>query len=162
MGPRNPVAQSTDQFGWRANPPGRYRLWGRDGDHRRPPGTESPDHRGRPEDPRQGSGMGEGLREIEEARMGELDGKVAVVTGGSRGMGRSALNLFAAAGATVVTCGRTQEDLDKAVSELKDEFGVTAYGIQTDIRDGDSVDAFMAEVEENCGAIHMLGNNAGE
>jgi len=94
--------------------------------------------------------------------MGELDGKVAVVTGGSRGMGRSALNLFAAAGATVVTCGRTQEDLDKAVSELKDEFGVTAYGIQTDIRDGDSVDAFMAEVEENCGAIHMLVNNAGE
>jgi NAD(P)-dependent dehydrogenase (short-subunit alcohol dehydrogenase family) len=94
--------------------------------------------------------------------MGELDGKIAVITGGSRGMGRAALDLFAAEGATVVTCGRTQEDLDKAVSEIESKHGGKAYGIQTDIRDEDSVNAFMAEIGKQCGRIDMLVNNAGE
>ena len=94
--------------------------------------------------------------------MAELTGKVAVVTGGSRGMGRAAAELFAAAGASVVICARTRTDIDAAVAELAARHDTEVVGLETDIRDQASVDAFMAAVDSRFGRIDMLINNAGQ
>jgi NAD(P)-dependent dehydrogenase (short-subunit alcohol dehydrogenase family) len=94
--------------------------------------------------------------------MAELTGKVAVVTGGSRGMGRAAAELFAAAGASVVICARTREHIDKAVTELNERHDTEIAGLEADVRDQASVDAFMAGVEARFGRIDMLINNAGQ
>ncbi|MGF3027051.1 SDR family NAD(P)-dependent oxidoreductase [Methylobacterium aquaticum] len=50
--------------------------------------------------------------------MGKLDGKIAIITGGSEGMGRSTARLFVEEGATVVITGRNQDTLDAAVREI--------------------------------------------
>jgi NAD(P)-dependent dehydrogenase (short-subunit alcohol dehydrogenase family) len=94
--------------------------------------------------------------------MAELTGKVAVVTGGSRGMGRAAAELFAAAGATLVIGARTKEDIDKAVAEISDRHGTEVVGLRADVLDQASVDAFMAVLDDRFGRIDMLINNAGQ
>jgi len=94
--------------------------------------------------------------------MAELSGKVAVVTGGSRGMGRAAAELFAVAGASLVICARTRADIDKAVAELGERHGGEIVGLEADVRDQASVDAFMATVDKRFGRIDMLINNAGQ
>ena len=94
--------------------------------------------------------------------MAELDGKIAVVTGGSRGMGRATAEMFAAEGATVVICARTKTDVDQAVDEISNRHGTDAVGLVTDVLDSESVDAAMAAIGDRFGAIHMLINNAGQ
>lgn len=94
--------------------------------------------------------------------MAELSGKIAVVTGGSRGMGRATAELFAAAGATVAICARTKEDIDRAVEEISSRHGTEVVGLVTDVLDSASVDATMAELGDRFDGIHMLINNAGQ
>jgi NAD(P)-dependent dehydrogenase (short-subunit alcohol dehydrogenase family) len=93
--------------------------------------------------------------------MGELEGKVAVVTGGSRGIGLAAAKLFADAGASVAICGRTLETLRAAAEELRRSDREAFYG-RADILDKASVEAFIASVGEKFGRIDILVNNAGE
>ena len=94
--------------------------------------------------------------------MAELDGKIAVVTGGSRGMGRATAEMFAAEGATVVICARTKTDVDQAVDEISNRYGTEAVGLVTDVLDSESVDTAMAAIGDRFDAIHMLINNAGQ
>lgn len=94
--------------------------------------------------------------------MAELTGKVAVVTGGSRGMGRAAAELFAAAGASLVICARTRADIDKAAAEIAQRHDADVVGLEADVLDQASVDAFMAEIDARFGRIDMLVNNAGQ
>jgi 3-oxoacyl-[acyl-carrier protein] reductase len=94
--------------------------------------------------------------------MAELSGRVAVVTGGSRGMGRAAAEMFAAAGATVIICARTEADIDRAVEEISGRHGTEAVGLVTNVLDSESVDAAMATIGDRFGCIHMLINNAGQ
>lgn len=94
--------------------------------------------------------------------MAELSGKIAVVTGGSRGMGRATAEMFAAAGATVVICARTKADIDRAVDEISGRHGTEALGLVTDVLDSESVDAAMATIGDRFDCIHMLINNAGQ
>ena len=72
--------------------------------------------------------------------MAELSGKVAIVTGGSRGMGRAAAELFAAAGASVVTCARTRDDIDPAVAEIAKRHDTDVPGPEADVRDQATAD----------------------
>ena len=53
--------------------------------------------------------------------MGKLEGKIAIVTGSGKGIGRDAALAIAAEGATVVTVARTQSDLDETVKMIEDE-----------------------------------------
>ena len=94
--------------------------------------------------------------------MGELKGKILVLTVGSRGIGRASVELFAKEGATIAMCGRTAETLNCAAEELRKRYGTTVLPVVADIMDRESVDAFTAEVGKNFGRIDMLVNNAGE
>lgn len=93
--------------------------------------------------------------------MAELEGKVAVVTGGTRGIGRATAELLAAAGASVAICSRNEDELRDAESDISKRFGVKALGRRADILDMDSIKIFMDEVEAKFGHIDMLVNNAG-
>lgn len=91
-----------------------------------------------------------------------LDGKVAVVTGGSRGIGFATVKEFLKEGATVILCASKKETADKAVETLKQEnpaWRVT--GIYPDLSDYESVKAEFSAIERTYGRIDVLVNNAG-
>jgi meso-butanediol dehydrogenase/(S,S)-butanediol dehydrogenase/diacetyl reductase len=91
---------------------------------------------------------------------GRLDGKVAVITGASTGIGRAVFEMFAAAGAKVVGAARTQSRLDDALAAVH-AAGGTGITVAADLADdGDAgrvIDAAVAEY----GGIDILVNNAG-
>ena len=89
-----------------------------------------------------------------------LAGKTALVTGGSRDIGRAIALRLADEGCAVGICARGSEDLDQAVEELR-EHGVKACGVVTDVgREGD-VERFVAEATTALGRIDLLVANAG-
>ena len=89
--------------------------------------------------------------------MNTLDNKVAVVTGGSSGIGLATAQRFLAEGAQVVVTGRNQEALDAAVATL----GGGATGIRGDVTNLDDLDGLFAQVHERFGRIDVLFANAG-
>jgi NAD(P)-dependent dehydrogenase (short-subunit alcohol dehydrogenase family) len=92
----------------------------------------------------------------EEADMGVLDGKVAVVTGASSGSGLGIATRFVAEGASVVLLARGQERLEATAVQL----GEGAVPVATDLGDADSVRAAFSEVERRFGKLDILINNA--
>jgi len=94
--------------------------------------------------------------------MGTLDGKVAVITGGSRGIGRVTADIFAREGARIAICGRTEETLKAAANELTANHGAKVTWQRADILDIASVERFIAHVHQQFGRIDILINNAGE
>lgn len=91
-----------------------------------------------------------------------LENKLAVVTGGTRGIGLATVRAFLAEGATVVLCGSRQESADRAVAKLKAENpAAKVEGIAPNLTDLASVEAAFAEVQKKYGTIDILVNNAG-
>jgi NAD(P)-dependent dehydrogenase (short-subunit alcohol dehydrogenase family) len=91
---------------------------------------------------------------------GRLEGKVAVITGASTGIGRAAMEMFARAGANVVGVARTQSTLDEAVKAASDH-GAEAIAVSADLSsDGAAKNAVDAAVER-FGGLDILVNNAG-
>jgi NAD(P)-dependent dehydrogenase (short-subunit alcohol dehydrogenase family) len=91
----------------------------------------------------------------------KLDGKVALVTGGSRGLGFFAAQGMAEAGADVVICGRdVKGNLDKAVSELK-KTGRKIQAIHCDVSKEDEVLNLTKEIKDQFGRCDILVNSAG-
>jgi 3-oxoacyl-[acyl-carrier protein] reductase len=91
-----------------------------------------------------------------------LEGKVVVITGGSRGIGRASAELFAAAGASLALCGRTESTLQQAADELSQAHSADVLWRTADILDAASVERFIGDVGERYGRIDVLVNNAGE
>ena len=89
-----------------------------------------------------------------------LEGKVALVTGASYGIGFAIAKAMAGAGATIVFNDIKQELVDKGLAAYKEE-GITAHGYVCDVTDEDAVNAFVKKVEEEVGVIDVLVNNAG-
>ncbi|MGX1696022.1 SDR family NAD(P)-dependent oxidoreductase [Microbacterium keratanolyticum] len=89
-----------------------------------------------------------------------LEGRVALVTGGNRGIGRGIAQALAEAGAAVAITARTAQAAQDAAAELTAE-GHTALGVALDVTDADSVESAVAEVEVALGPIDVLINNAG-
>jgi NAD(P)-dependent dehydrogenase (short-subunit alcohol dehydrogenase family) len=89
--------------------------------------------------------------------MGFLDGKVAIVTGGNRGIGRGIAEGLANEGARVCITARSAE----AARTAADEIGKGALGIACDVRSYDLVQRLFREVERGAGGLDILVNNAG-
>ncbi|MSP63352.1 MAG: glucose 1-dehydrogenase [Myxococcales bacterium] len=89
-----------------------------------------------------------------------LDGKVAVVTGAGRGLGRGAVRALAAAGADVVLLARSAEELGEAAREVE-AAGRRALALPTDVTDEAAVEEAAEAVIEDFGKVDILVNNAG-
>ncbi|MDT5070107.1 MAG: hypothetical protein QOK02_6262, partial [Mycobacterium sp.] len=104
--------------------------------------------------------------------MGQLDGRVALVTGGARGQGRSHAIGLAAEGATVIACDIADQiasvpyplasasDLDETVAALRAQ-GERHRGAVVDVRNADQVDGLVDEIIAEFGRIDILIANAG-
>jgi NAD(P)-dependent dehydrogenase (short-subunit alcohol dehydrogenase family) len=90
---------------------------------------------------------------------GDLSGKVAIVTGGSQGVGLGIASTFLRAGASVVTCARTAFDTAPA-AETDDERARSAH-IAADVRDPEQVDQVVRAAVDRFGRLDVLVNNAG-
>jgi len=89
-----------------------------------------------------------------------LEGKIALVTGASYGIGYMIANYMANAGATIVFNDINQELVNKGLEAYKAD-GIKAHGYVCDVTDEDAVNAFIAQVEKEVGVIDILVNNAG-
>ena len=89
-----------------------------------------------------------------------LEGKVALVTGASYGIGFAIATAFAKAGATIVFNDIKQELVDKGLAAYEAE-GIKAHGYVCDVTNEEQVNAFVAQVEKEVGVIDILVNNAG-
>ena len=91
-----------------------------------------------------------------------LEGKVAVVTGGTRGIGLAIVKAFLNEGAKVALFGSRKETVDKALDELKAEFAAEdILGLSPSLTDYAEVEAAMQAVKAHFGKIDILANNAG-
>lgn len=91
----------------------------------------------------------------------ELDGKSAIVTGGSKGIGNAIAGGLADAGASVVIANRTAETGKEAAAEIREETGGTATAISADVTDEQSVERLVERTHEEFGGLDVLVNNAG-
>ncbi len=91
-----------------------------------------------------------------------LSGKVALVTGGTRGIGLSIVKKYLENGATVVLYGSRQETADKAIKELKEIDGaLKVEGIGLDLSDPKAIEEEFNRVKDKYGSLDILVNNAG-
>jgi NAD(P)-dependent dehydrogenase (short-subunit alcohol dehydrogenase family) len=93
--------------------------------------------------------------------MQSFNGRVAVVTGGASGVGKSLCIQLAEAGARVVLADIDKERLDVVVAEISDDQQHEIIGIQVDVTKAESVEALADTVFAKFGAVHLLFNNAG-
>jgi NAD(P)-dependent dehydrogenase (short-subunit alcohol dehydrogenase family) len=97
---------------------------------------------------------------IDRSLRGAVGGKVALVTGGSSGIGLAAAHKFAEAGATTIICGRDQDKLDAACAEARARgHRFVAYAV--DIADMADCDRFVKQLIDEHGGVDFLVNNAG-
>jgi NAD(P)-dependent dehydrogenase (short-subunit alcohol dehydrogenase family) len=89
-----------------------------------------------------------------------LDGKVAIVTGGSKGIGRAIALAFAEAGASVALAARGEEDLRQTAKEVE-AAGAQALPVVTDVTDTAAVENLVAQTVDRFGTVDILVNNAG-
>jgi NAD(P)-dependent dehydrogenase (short-subunit alcohol dehydrogenase family) len=90
----------------------------------------------------------------------ELSQKIAVVTGGSRGIGAGIARTLAAMGATVIICGRDRASLEAACAQIRSSGG-QCEAITCDVADRSSVTALASRVHQTFGRTDVLVNNAG-
>jgi NAD(P)-dependent dehydrogenase (short-subunit alcohol dehydrogenase family) len=89
-----------------------------------------------------------------------LKGKVAVVTGGSEGIGRATALRLAEEGAHVAICARRKEPLDNVAADIQ-KFGVQGLAVAADMSKAEDVERFMKAVVDRFGRVDILVNNAG-
>ena len=89
-----------------------------------------------------------------------LSGKIAIVTGGTRGIGRAIVERLSAEGATVAFCGRSPESVDRAAAELS-SVSPKSLGVVADVSCVDDVRRLFQAVDQQLGTVDFLINNAG-
>jgi len=89
-----------------------------------------------------------------------LTGKVALITGASRGIGFAVARRLGRMGARVSICGRDQAKLDQSASSLRSE-GIETLAVQADVRRGDQISSLVHKTQQGVGPIDILVNNAG-
>lgn len=92
----------------------------------------------------------------------DLGGQLAYVTGGSRGIGLACVRAFAAAGADVAFCARSDaEQLQALAAEIGEEFGVQTLALRCDVADAEQVKASFKSLQKQFGRLDVFVNNAG-
>lgn len=94
---------------------------------------------------------------MDAANLFSVKGRVALVTGGSAGIGRMIATGLAAAGARVYICARGADKVAKAAAEMEGD----VIGLAADVSSADGIAALVAEIGAREGALHILVNNAG-
>jgi NAD(P)-dependent dehydrogenase (short-subunit alcohol dehydrogenase family) len=92
--------------------------------------------------------------------MGQMDGKVAIITGGGTGIGKGIANAFVDEGCSVVIAARNAERLDEAAAELSSDGG-TVVAIPTDVTNEEQMISLFAKTMDQFGKLDVLGNNSG-
>ena len=90
----------------------------------------------------------------------KLENRVAIITGGGRGIGRATALTFAAEGADIVLAARTDSEISAVAEEVR-ALGRRALAIPTDVQHKAAVDAMVAQTLETFGKVDILVNNAG-
>lgn len=90
-----------------------------------------------------------------------LQGKVAVVTGGTKGIGRATAEALAKEGAKVALCARTEADLKRTAAEIEAATGQAVLAMPCDVTDDEQVRRFVEAMLHHFGTVHILVNNAG-
>ena len=90
----------------------------------------------------------------------QLNGKRAIVTGGTRGIGRAIADTLADEGCNVAICARDTNQISKAVNALKSK-GVSAFGGTVDITDGDALKEWIEKTGNELGGLDVLISSAG-
>jgi NAD(P)-dependent dehydrogenase (short-subunit alcohol dehydrogenase family) len=90
-----------------------------------------------------------------------LDGRVAVITGGSKGIGRAIARGLAAQGVHLVLMARGTEQLEQTASDIRQAHGVRVIAVPADITSADSVNAAAADAVREFPTLHIVVNNAG-
>lgn len=92
--------------------------------------------------------------------MGKLDGKIAIITGGGKGIGFGLARAFAKEGANLILTGRTESRLVNAKEVLEKEFGIEVLPVVADGADEDAIKNVVKKAIEKFGKINVLVNNA--
>jgi 3-oxoacyl-[acyl-carrier protein] reductase len=90
-----------------------------------------------------------------------LDGRIAVITGSTRGNGRAMASLFSEHGANVVVTGRDEKEAQSIAEQLVREYQTNALGLKLDVSVTDEVNEIVSKVYKKYGQIDILINNAG-
>ncbi|HEY1308148.1 MAG TPA: SDR family oxidoreductase [Vicinamibacterales bacterium] len=90
-----------------------------------------------------------------------LKGRTAVITGGSKGIGRAIATGLAAEGVNLVLIARGREQLEATAAKIQQDTGVRVLPVGADITRADQIDASAAAAKEAFGAVHIVVNNAG-
>jgi NAD(P)-dependent dehydrogenase (short-subunit alcohol dehydrogenase family) len=90
-----------------------------------------------------------------------LTGKVALVTGGSEGIGRATAHSLGREGASVVVCGRRAEVLERAAADVAEDTGAQILAVPADVSKSDDVARLVQTTVERFGRLDILVNNAG-
>jgi 3-oxoacyl-[acyl-carrier protein] reductase len=101
-----------------------------------------------------------GISETNRTGIGTLNGRVALITGGSRGIGKAIALRLARLGAAVAICGRDTSQLEVASTELK-KVTKKVFARTADVTSASDVDDLVSKTEANLGPIAILVNNAG-
>ncbi|ABR50702.1 3-oxoacyl-(acyl-carrier-protein) reductase [Alkaliphilus metalliredigens QYMF] len=89
-----------------------------------------------------------------------LEGKVAVVTGSTSGIGKAAITRFAEEGAKIVVWGQREEDVQKVVAEFKGK-AAEVFGVAANVANSQEANEAMDKIKDHFGKIDILVNNAG-
>ena len=90
-----------------------------------------------------------------------LDGKVALITGGGRGIGQAIARAYAAEGAKLTLAARTDAELQETAQGIRDQYGSDVITVLTDVTDRAQVENAVTQTLQRYGVIDVLVNNAG-
>ncbi|MFJ7746655.1 SDR family NAD(P)-dependent oxidoreductase [Peribacillus sp. NPDC097295] len=91
----------------------------------------------------------------------ELEGKVALITGASKGIGKETAILLASYGAKVAICARHLQECENVAEFIQNTYGTKAIGVSCDVANEEEVEAVVEKVREQLGTVDILINNAG-
>ena len=91
----------------------------------------------------------------------ELKGKVAIIGGASKGLGRACAEVLAGEGARITICSRTKDDLEAAAAEIRDTYGAEVLVFAGDLDRNDVIQELVATTVSHFGQLDIMVNNSG-